>query len=126
MAACACSRPRGKGVLERFFHQGDLDFKSPEKERLLGILSAVPTVVDIRLERAAVIPEIAAGAIALFGTFGVNDEVLMEAVFGQLNPTGRLPIELPSSMEAVRAQLEDVPYDSKDPLFPYGFGLIYE
>jgi len=25
----------------------------------------------------------------------------------------------------VRAQLEDLPHDSKDPLFPIGFGLTY-
>jgi len=86
----------------------------------------VPTVVDIHLERAAVFPEITATARALFGTFGVDDEVLMQAVFGRFYPTGELPIELPSSMEAVRAQKEDVPYDSEDPLFPFGFGLTYE
>jgi beta-glucosidase len=40
-------------------------------------------------------------------------------------PTGKLPFEMPSSMEAVRAQLEDVPNDSKNPLFPIGSGLGY-
>jgi len=40
--------------------------------------------------------------------------------------TGKLPFELPSSMDAVRAQLEDVPHDSKDPLFAIGYsGLTY-
>jgi beta-glucosidase len=29
-------------------------------------------------------------------------------------------------MEAVRSQKEDVPYDSENPLYPYGFGLSYE
>jgi beta-glucosidase len=29
-------------------------------------------------------------------------------------------------MEAVRAQKEDVPYDSTDPLFEFGHGLTYE
>lgn len=28
-------------------------------------------------------------------------------------------------MDAVRNQLEDVPYDSKDPLYKFGFGLNY-
>jgi beta-glucosidase len=28
-------------------------------------------------------------------------------------------------MEAVRNQKEDLPYDSKDPLFKFGFGLSY-
>jgi beta-glucosidase len=32
---------------------------------------------------------------------------------------------MPSSMEAVRNQKEDVPYDSGSPLFHFGFGLNY-
>ena len=44
-------------------------------------------------------------------------------IFGHFSPTGKLPFELPSSMEAVGAQKEDVPYDSKNPLFAFGFGL---
>ena len=40
-------------------------------------------------------------------------------------PQGTLPFELPSSMEAVRKQLSDVPYDSEQPLFPFGSGLSY-
>lgn len=119
-------KPRGRSFLERLFHQGDLDFKSPEKERLLTILNTVPTVVDIYLDRAAVFPEIADAAKGLFGTFGVNDEVMLQAIFGQFKPSGKLPVELPSSMDAVRAQKEDVPYDSENPTFPFGFGLTYE
>jgi beta-glucosidase len=28
-------------------------------------------------------------------------------------------------MEAVRRQKSDVPYDSENPLFPFGYGLTY-
>ncbi len=118
-------KPRGRSFLERFFHQGDLDFKSPEKERVLTILNTVPAIVDIYLDRAAVIPDIADAATGLFGTFGVNDDVFLDIVFGKFGPIGKLPIELPSSMDAVRAQKEDVPYDSDNPCFPFGFGLTY-
>jgi beta-glucosidase len=47
-------------------------------------------------------------------------------IFGRFSPSGRLPFELPSSMQAVRRQKEDVPYDSEDPLFPFGHGLTYD
>src|SRR5439155_743009 len=40
-----------------------------------------------------------------------------------VQPTGKLPFELPSSMDAVRARLPDVPHDSDAPLYPYGHGL---
>jgi beta-glucosidase len=46
-------------------------------------------------------------------------------VFGRVAPEGTLPFELPSSMEAVRQQKSDVPYDSENPLFPFGYGLRY-
>jgi beta-glucosidase len=121
-----CGPPRSRNFLERLFHQGDLDFKGKEKEHILSILETVPTIVDIHLERAAVIPEIAEKAVGLLATFGSPDDVVMDAVFGVFGPTGELPIELPSSMEAVQAQREDVPFDSEDPLFEYGHGLRYE
>jgi beta-glucosidase len=114
-----------KGLLERYFHAGDLDFKEPEKSRILKILNQVPTVVDIYLERPAVIPEIAEKCMALLGNFGANDNALLDIVFGKFNPQAKLPFELPSSMEDVRKQKEDVPHDSENPLFPFGHGLGY-
>lgn len=96
-----------------------------EKERLLKLMAMVPTVVNIYLDRAVVIPELAENSAALVANFGAVDQVLIDLLLGRFNPTGRLPIELPRSMEAVRAQLEDVPYDSVEPLFPYDFGLSY-
>ncbi len=108
-----------------WFHYDDLDFKSPEKERLLEIMAKVPTVVSIHLDRPAVIPEIAEACAGLIGSFGAEDAAVLDVIFGRWNPTGKLPFELPRSMEAVKNQKADVPYDSGDPLFPFGFGLSY-
>jgi beta-glucosidase len=112
-------------MMESYFHAGDLDFKEPEKTRILRILDQIPTLVDIYLERPAVIPEIAEKSAALLGNFGANDEAVLDVIFGNFNPQGKLPFELPSSMEAVRKQKEDVPYDSENPLFKFGHGLSY-
>jgi len=114
-----------KGMMESFFHAGDLDFKGPEKGRILKILNQVPTIVDIYLERPAVIPEIAEKSVALLANFGASDEALLDVIFGKFAPQGKLPFELPSSMEAVRKQKEDVPHDSENPLFAFGHGLSY-
>jgi beta-glucosidase len=114
-----------KGMMESFFHAGNLDFKEPEKTRILNILNQVPTIVDIYLERPAVIPEIASKSAALLGNFGASDEAVLDIIFGKFEPQGKLPFELPSSMDAVRKQKEDVPHDSEDPLFPFGHGLCY-
>lgn len=112
-----------EGFLEGLFHHGDLDFKEPQKKEILELLNKVPTVVNLYLERAAVVPEIANHAAALLANFGASDRALLDVMFGKFAPEGKLPIELPASMEAVRNQKEDVPYDSKNPLYPFGFGL---
>jgi beta-glucosidase len=127
MAILRLSAPyeKRKGLMESFFHAGDLDFKEPEKSRILKILEQVPTVVDIYLDRPAVIPEIAAKSVALLGNFGANDTALLDVVFGKFQPQGKLPFEMPSSMDAVRKQKEDVPHDSENPLYPFGHGLSY-
>jgi beta-glucosidase len=72
-----------------------------------------------------VVAELASEAGALLATFGVSDEALLDVLTGKHPPTGKLPFEMPSSMDAVRAQLEDVPHDSKDQLFPIGSGLTF-
>ena len=114
-----------KGFLESLFHAGDLDFKEPEKSRILKILNQVPTIVDIYLDRPAIIPEIAEKSASLLANFGANDEAVLDVIFGKFAPQGKLPFELPSSMDAVRKQKEDVPHDSENPLFEYGHGLSY-
>jgi beta-glucosidase len=77
------------------------------------------------LDRPAVIPEISHEAQALLVDFGASDTAILDVIFGRAKPEGKLPFELPSSMEAVRKQREDVPYDSEDPLYAFGFGLPY-
>ena len=107
------------------FHHGDLDFKSERKREILDLLQAVPTIVVIYLDRPAVIPEIVENASAVIADYGASDRAVAEVLFGIAKPEGRLPFELPSSMEAVRKQQADVPGDSESPLFESGFGLSY-
>lgn len=107
------------------FHHGDLDFKGEEKQKIMKLLKTVPTIVDIYLDRPAVIPDVAEASKALIANYGASDKSVCEVLFGNTAPKGKLPFELPSSMKAVEEQKTDVPYDSKDPLFVFGFGLEY-
>jgi beta-glucosidase len=114
----------GPGFFGRI-HQGNLAFQGQALAYLRAIMQAKPTVIDIYLDRPAVLSELKPAAAALLGTFGASDRAVLDVVFGAFAPTGKLPFELPSSMEAVERQREDVPYDSGDPLFGFGFGLSY-
>ena len=104
----------------------DLTFSGDQLAKLRAVMQAKPTVVALYMDRPYVIPEIARESAALVAHFGVSDEALLDVLTGAFAPAGKLPFELPSSMEAVRAQKEDVPYDSKDPLFRFGHGLTYQ
>lgn len=120
--AAPSRRKLRREVLTLFFPQGDLTFTDRKLRGLLKTCEAVPTVVDIRIDRPPVIPEVAEKAAAVLATFGVADDVVLDTVFGTATPEGRLPVEFPRSMEAIRASKTDVA-GSEDPLFPRGHGL---
>jgi len=115
------------GGFEAYFHAGSLAYNSTEQARQAAIYKAVPTIVDIKLDRPAVIPEIAESAAALFGSYGSGPEAFLDVVFGVdgARPLGKLPFDLPRSMEAVEASFEDLPFDTKDPVYRFGDGLSY-
>ena len=112
-------------LVEKIFHQGSLEFPQEEKEELLKLIQSKPTITVMSLERPAVFPEINAASKGVIGDFSSQDDIILDLIFGQFTPTGKLPFELPSSMEAVLHQSEDMPHDSKDPLYPFGFGISY-
>lgn len=114
-----------QNFMARMFHHGDLDFKDSLKSEILKVCAATPTIIDIYLDRPAVFPEINGAAKAVLANFGATDAAVLDVVFGKAKPGGKLPFELPSSMDAVRNQKEDLPHDSKMPLYQYGYGLSY-
>ncbi len=117
--------PRNGDMIEKMFHQGKLDFDEAELQRILKITEQKPTIICIYLDRPAIIPEIAEKATGLLCDFGAGDDAVLDIIFGNFKPTAKLPFEMPRSMEAVRNQKEDVPYDSAFPVFEFGYGLEY-
>ena len=108
-------------------HEGRLNFTDQDAAYVdfLRVSAMVPTVFATNLERPILLKNVVEHSTALFGEFGIVDDQLLKVIAGNASPTAHLPFELPSSMEAVLAQKSDVPHDSKDPLFPIGFGLKY-
>ncbi|QBA64417.1 glycoside hydrolase family 3 protein [Muriicola soli] len=117
--------PRSESFIENFFHQGRLYFTEEESREILALISQKPSITIFNLERPAIITEIDSKSSAVLAEFGTSDEILAELLFGKLEPEGKLPFELPSSWEAVLEQKEDVASDSKNHLYPFGYGLNY-
>ncbi|MDT0234852.1 glycoside hydrolase family 3 N-terminal domain-containing protein [Curtobacterium sp. BRB10] len=115
--------PRDDLFLEAYFHQGSLEFRPGLVARLRALAARVPLVVDVALDRPAVLTPIAEASTALSVTFGVSDDALLRALTGVTPPEGRLPVEVPRTMDAVRRSKADVPNDTVDPLFRVGSGL---
>jgi beta-glucosidase len=107
--------------------EGRLDFREsdPAYAAFLQASAKVPTIMTITLNRPAILTNVKDKATALIGDFGIEDEALMDVICGKAKPEGHLPFELPSSAEAVKLQRSDVPHDSPNPLYQYGFGRSY-
>jgi beta-glucosidase len=114
-------------VFGAMWHEGDLGFRAgdPEFEEIKRITAAVPTIVTVYLDRPAILTEIKSRAGALIANFGVSDAALLDVVTGAARPEGKLPFELPSSMQEVEAQRSAVPHDTQHPLYRIGFSRGY-
>ncbi|KAF4784072.1 glycosyl hydrolase family 3 N terminal domain-containing protein [Colletotrichum scovillei] len=113
------------GGFEAAYHAGSLEYSDEEKARQAAIYAAVPTVVDVILDRPAAIPEVFDAASAVLGSYGSGSEAFLDVIFGLSKPDGKLPFDLPRSQQAVEDAMEDVPYDTVDPVFRFGHGLRY-
>jgi len=118
----SASDPRGGADLT------DLNFTGAEPDYAAfqaAVDAGVPVVAVPKLDRPLVLTNVVDRATAVLANYGVSDEVLLKNLFGERSPGGRLPFELPRSMEQVTQQLEDVPDDIANPLFPRGYGKRY-
>ncbi len=115
-----------KYLLQKLFNHGSLAFNEKEETRLLKIIQSKPTITVINLQRPAVIPSINKFSKALIADFSSQDNVILDLIIGKFSPTGKLPFELPSSMDEVLQQKEDLPYDTKNPLYKFGAGIGFE
>ena len=113
--------PRSDLFLESWFHQGSLDFPPGLVARLARVAQHCPLVIDVVLDRPAVLTPLLPHATALVGSYGTCDDALVDALTGRIPARGRLPFDLPRSMEDVRRHGEDVP-GFENPLFRCGDG----
>lgn len=114
---------RSQYFLEAKFHAGSLDFAEDTVARIRDLAAQVPVIVDVYLDRPAILEPLLPHVAGLTVSFGSADDALLDVLFGTAAAEGRLPIEIPRSMHAVEASQADVPSDTVEPTFPVGFGL---
>lgn len=110
---------------ENYFHAGSLEFSADLIDHIDRVATEVPTIVDVFLDRPAILGPIVESAAAVIANFGADPSALLDVLTGLDAPRGRLPFDIPSSMEAVVASRSDVPFDTADPLFAFGHGLTF-
>lgn len=106
-----------------------LELTSSQAELLRAIdETGTPMVVVVMMGRPYILTWCNENAEAILcayypGTQG--GKAIAEVLFGDYNPSGKLPVQLPRSMSQVLSQRSDLPFDIEDPLFDFGYGLSY-
>ncbi|WP_316296391.1 glycoside hydrolase family 3 protein [Clavibacter michiganensis] len=114
--------PRGGDDLTDLgFTGSEADYQALVRAHVAG----ARTIAVPQLTRPLILGNVVENSDAVLASYGVSDEALLNVITGTAEPEGRLPFELPSTMDAVAAQLYDVPNDSASPLFAYGAGLSF-
>jgi beta-glucosidase len=111
--------------LSTLFPNGDLRFNRNIINKIKEYSKEKELIVIVDLNRPAILDDIKKSTSSLIGTFGVSDQVIFEGIYGRFNPSGKLPFEIPSSMEAVINQKEDLPDDTLNPTYEFGYGISY-
>ncbi len=86
--------------------------------------TGIPVVVVVVSGRPLILGEVLEQADALVAAWlpGTEGDGVADVLFGDYNPTGKLPYSWPRSMDQILVNIGDADYD---PLFTYGFGLSY-
>ena len=119
------------GTHEPAWGSATLEFPEEQLALLNALDSAGANVVAVvMMNRAYVLTPVtqAADSILIAYRPGVTSgaQALADTLFGENPIAGKLPFQIPASMEQVLAQREDMPKDIENPLYEYGFGIETE
>jgi beta-glucosidase len=120
-------------------HLGDattLELVGEQNELARAMFALGKPVVAVLINgRPQAVVEVAEKANALIEGWYLGQEggtAMADILFGDANPGGKLPVTIPRSVGQVPITYNEKPsahrgylFDSRDPLFPFGFGLSY-
>lgn len=106
-----------------------LELTSSQQEMLVALKeTGIPVVVVVMMGRPYVLTWCAENTEAILSAYypgSQGGKAIAEVLFGDFNPQGKLPVQLPRSMAQVLVQRSDLPFDIEDPLYDFGHGLSY-
>lgn len=104
--------------------------------RIVEIQNTIPTITAINMSNPWLIHEIEPNTEALFATFGLKTEALIDVIRGKYTPNGKLPFAIPANQNAVENDKEynldfkvnpSYVYRSKNgDAYRENFGLTYD
>lgn len=117
------------GNTSRISNAADIDAFNRAVEAVDAAGGDIPIITIVKANNPVVPAEFEAESNAVLVGFGVSDLATLTVAAGEHEPQGRLPIGFPVDMDAVEAQLEDVPQDMETYVdsagndWAFGFGL---
>lgn len=106
-------------------NESDLDMVLNTSKAMKG----KPVVVVIEMSKPMVFNEFEKEADAILVNFEVQDQAILDIVSGVYEPSGLLPVQMPSDMKTVEQQSEDKPFDmdchtdTEGNKYDFGFGM---
>lgn len=125
---------REKSANRSYRGKTNIAYNEADLDNILNCRKAMgnkPVIVCAALNNPMVMYEFEREVDAILVEFGVSRTAVLDVVFGDYEPTGRLPVQLPKDMETVEAQSEDRALDMEPHVdeagnvYDYGFGLNY-
>jgi beta-glucosidase len=96
------------------------------------LMNGKPVIVSMALSKPAVLSEFEPQADVILVGFGIQTQAILDILTGAEEPSGLLPIQMPSDMNTVEEQYEDVPHDmiaytdNQGNTYDFGFGLNWK
>ncbi len=115
-----------------YYGKSEVSANEADLDALLGTREAMPdkpVIAVAVMDRPMVPAEWEPACDAVLGDFGVSREAVLDLLFGNAVPKGRLPMLMPASMETIERHCEDVPddmeayTDTEGNTWKIGFGM---